>query len=314
MTLFPDKARMPDKRTLVLLLAALALRISVPVLAEGPAADSDAAACFAAAGDSPRSLSENRDRLIADLARRKSTNSCALWASLNKAERYIFLMDTAYLGDKSSRLAPPGTGRLETALDHAAALYSINGPKAGQGTDGSGRGGMNYNRIFLGFDALGACAMRNSPAINPKRDPEFNQWVRSDDSKGPHPPFNEREMIFWDNWFANSLGPQFHHWSRDSDFSQAGIDKRLGVCGVTDPTLTEATIAFDFFHNSDPLGNYAGRGGYGWQIVDKHLSIRAEWDYAPAGCSASPPLNDRSDGGGTFNGLGPARGPNCAAP
>jgi hypothetical protein len=275
-----------------------------------------AGSCYpVAGGGSPRPLSENRDRLISDLARRKLTSSCALWASLNKAERYIFLMDTAYLGDKSSRLYPPADGNLETALDHAVALYSINGPKAGQGTDGSGRGGMDYNRIFIGFDALGACVLRNFSAANPKRDPEFNRWQSSDDTSGPHAPFNQREMIFWDNWLnSNSLGPQIHHWHRDADFNQAGIDKRRGLCGVKDPTLTELTVAFDFFHNSNPLGDYSGRGGFGWQIVDKHISVSAQWDYTPSGCSVTPPLNDSEDGGGTFNGLGPARGAECAEP
>jgi hypothetical protein len=153
--------------------------------------------------------------------------------------------------------------------------------------------------------------MRAASAANPKRDPEFNQWRRSDDSSGPHAPFDEREMIYWDSWIksVNSVGPQFHHWRRDSDFDRAGIDRRLGVCGVTDPSLTELTIAFDFYHNSNPLGDYSGRGGYGWQLVDQHVSLRAEWDYAPGGCSSSPPVNDRRDGGGTFNGMGAS----CAA-
>jgi|GEM_PF-3663608 len=278
-----------------------------------------APSCYAGAADGAvHSLAANRDRLIADLARRKATDSCALWASLNKGERYVFLMDTAYLGDKSSRLFPPG-GSLETALDHATALYSINGPKAGQGVDHSGRGGREYNRAYLGFDALAACVMRNTAAANPSRDPGFNQWRKSDDSEGPHAPFNAREMIFWASWprdeSSNSLGPQMHHWRTDSDFNQAGVNKRVGVCGVNDPTLTELTIAFDFFHNSNPLGDYAGRGGYGWQIVDKNVSLDAAWDYAPTGCPASAPLNDDPSGGGTFNGLGPkADGRACASP
>src|ERR1019366_10169575 len=37
-------------------------------------------------------LQANRDRLVADLAKRKCTDSCTLWADLNQAERYIFLM------------------------------------------------------------------------------------------------------------------------------------------------------------------------------------------------------------------------------
>jgi hypothetical protein len=275
-----------------------------------------ASSCYSgAAAGTVQSLDANRDRLIADLARRKETNSCTLWASLNKAERYIFLMDTAYMGDKSSRLYPPGSGNLETALDHAVALYSINGPKAGKGNDGSGRGGQDYNRIYLGFDGLAACVMRDASAANPDLDPEFNLWRHSDDLAGAHAPFNDRLMIKWDSWLkANSLGPQFHFWKQASDVDSTGIDKRLGVCGVTDPTLTELTIAFDFFHNSDPLGDYEGRGGFGWQIVDKHVNMRANWDYVPNGCAASAPVNDAPDGGGTFNGLGPALGGSCAAP
>ena len=67
-------------------------------------------------------LQANRDRLVADLAKRKCTDSCTLWGDLNQAERYIFLMDTTYLGDTSSRLYPPSYSNLETALDHAVAL------------------------------------------------------------------------------------------------------------------------------------------------------------------------------------------------
>jgi hypothetical protein len=253
-------------------------------------------------------LTANRDRLVADLARRKCTDSCTLWAALNQAERYIFLMDTAYLGAPSSRLYPPGAS-LETALDHAVALYSINGPLAGQGVDGSGRGGNDYNRIYLGFDALAECVMRDFPAANPTKDPSFNQWQKSDDLAGPHAPFTQREMIYWYKALTDlqSNGPQFHHWHADGDFTQSGIDQRLGVCGNTDRSLTELTIAFDFFHNSDPLGDYAGRGGYGWQIVDQYVGIPADWSYTPTGCPATPPVNTDPYGGGTFAGMGPSQ-------
>jgi hypothetical protein len=252
------------------------------------------------------SLTENRDRLIADLATRKTIDRCALWASLNQAERYVFLMDTAYLQSSSSRLHPPGAGNLETALDHAVALYSINGPKAGQGVDGSGRGGNDYNRIYLGFDAIAKGVMRDFAAANPSHDPAFNKWVKSDDLGGPHPPFNQREMIFWYKAFTDlqSNGPNFHHWSADASFTQSGINTRLGVCGVTDTSLTELTIAFDFYHNSDPLGDYGSRGGYGWQIVDHYLEISAEWGYMPSGCVTTPPVNTDMYGGGTFAGMG----------
>ncbi|HEX3344364.1 MAG TPA: hypothetical protein VHS09_07310, partial [Polyangiaceae bacterium] len=168
----------------------------------GPACSGDAdsgAGCYAITCNSGgvHTLQDNRDRLVADLARRKCTDRCTLWAALNEAERYIFLMDTTYLGDTSSRLYPPSYGNVETALDHAGALYSINGPLAGQGVDGSGRGGNDYNRIYLGFDDLAKCVMRNFALANPMPTTGYNAWVKSDDVAGPHAPFTQREMIYW---------------------------------------------------------------------------------------------------------------------
>jgi len=280
---------------------------SAPTCATVPDAGSG---CYAIACTTPvRTLQQNRDRLVADLAGRKCTDACTLWASLNLAERYVFLMDTAYFGDVTSRLYPPSTGKLDTALDHAVAVYSINGPMAGQGVDGSGRGGQEYNRVYLGFDALGACVMRDFAQASPGAAPGGNAWVKSDDVAGPHAPFTQREMIFWYRAFYDiqSEGPQFHHWHADADFTQSGIDARMGVCGNTDPTLVEATIAFDAFHNSDPLGDYTGRGGTGWQIVGQHTSLDPAWDYAPSGCAPSPPVNTDPYGGGTFAGMGPTQ-------
>ena len=247
-------------------------------------------------------LQANRDRLIADLAKRKCTDSCTLWAALSQAERYIFLMDTAYFGAPASRLYPPSYSNLETALDHAVALYSIND------ADGSTLGGNDYNRIYLGFDDLAKCVMRNFPEANPTNDPGYNQWVKSDDLAGPHAPFTQREMIFWYRaiYDLQSNGPQFHHWHQDSDFTQSGINQRLGVCGNTDPSLVESTIAFDFTHNSDPLGDYATRGGYGWQIVDQHVGITADWTYMPTSCPTTAPVNTDMYGGNSFAGMGPS--------
>jgi hypothetical protein len=261
-------------------------------------------------------LQENRDRLIADYARRRCADSCTLWAALNQAERYIFLMDTAYMGAPSSRLYAPPSSNMETALDHAIALYTINGPLAGQGVDGSGRGGNDYNRIYLGYDALATCVMRDFAIANPMQTPGYNTWVTSDDLAGPHAPFTQREMIYWYKGTLDlqSDGPQWHHWHQDSDFTQSGLNQRLGVCGVTDPSVTELTIAFDFYHNSDPLGDYSGRGGYGWQIVDQYVGIPANWSYMPTGCPATPPVNTDPFGGGTFAGMGPSLdGGGCVA-
>jgi hypothetical protein len=249
----------------------------------------------------PESLQANRDRLVADLAKRMCTDACTLWAALNKSERYVFLMDTAYLAAPASRLYPSSSDAIDTALDHAVALYSINGSKAGEGVDGSGLGGNDYNRIYLGFDDLAKGVMRDFPVAQ-------NLWVRSDDIAGPHAPFTQREMIAWYE-APNDIqtqGPQFHHWQADSDFSQDGINKRLGVCGNTDRSLTELTIAFDAIHDSDPLGDYAARGGYGWQIVDQHAGITANWSYVPTSCSPTPPVNTDPYGGGTFAGMGPS--------
>jgi len=255
----------------------------------------------------PRSLQANRDFLINSLAQQRCTNSCVLWAALSLAERYIFLMNTAYFSAPSSYLYPGSMSNNETALDHATILYSINSAKAGEGVDFSGRGGFDYNRIYIGLDDLAKCVMRNFKDANPDKNKNRNQWVSSDDVAGAHTPFTQREMIFWYKaWYElNSDGPQFHHWHQDSDFKQPDLNKRLGVCGVTNPSLTEMTIAFDFFHNSNPLGNYEGRGGYGWQIVDKFVGINANWNYTPTGCPVTRPINTDTFGGGTFNGMGP---------
>jgi hypothetical protein len=266
-----------------------------------------------------QSLQANRDRLIADLATRKCTESCTLWAALNQSERYIFLMNTAYLAATASLLRPPPTTSQETALDHAVALYSINGAKAGQGVIYNGLGGNDYNRIYLGFDALATCVMRNYTEANPTHEQGYNTWVKSDDLAGPHAPFTEREMIAW---FKAALdpqtqGPQFHHWAQSSDFTQSGLDMRLGVCGVTDPSITELTIAFDTIHDSDPLGHYGAdgmsMGGLGWQIVDQFLGAGfADWSYMPTTCPTTPPVNTSVTGGGTFAGMGPSLGSGTA--
>jgi hypothetical protein len=258
-----------------------------------------------------RSLQDNRDRLIADLAKRKCTDSCALWAALNEAERYIFLMDTAYLGAPASLVYPPTSTNRETALDHAVALYSINGPEAGQGVLFNGLGGNDYNRIYLGFDALAQCVMRYFTEANPTHETGYNGWVKSDDLAGPHAPFTERDMIPWFRAFYDlqTQGPQFHFWHQNSDFTQSGLNQRLGVCGVVDPSVTELTIAFDSVHDSNPLGNYtsdgASNGGYGWQITDQFVGLDPDWNYEPSGCATTPPLNTSTTGGGTFNGMGP---------
>jgi hypothetical protein len=285
--------------------------------------DAGDAGCYAIICNSGgvHTLVENRDHLLADYAAKRCTNTCTLWAALNQAERYIFLMDTAYFGAPASLLYPPGYGNVETALDHAVALYSINGPKAGQGVLLNGNGGNDYNRVYLGFDDLAQCVMRNFAAANPAAVAGSNAWVKSDDLAGPHAPFTQRDMIAW---FKASLdlqtqGPQFHFWHEDSDFTATGIDQRLGVCGVTDPSLTESTIAFNSVHDSNPLGSYssdgASMGGLGWQIVDQFVGLDPDWAYMPTGCSNTPPVNTSTTGGGTFAGMGSSLdGGSCAPP
>jgi hypothetical protein len=278
--------------------------------------------CYSITCDSGgiHSLQSNRDRLIADLSKRKCTDSCSLWAALNEGERYIFLMDTAYLGAPSSQLYPPGASNLETAMDHAVALYSINGPDAGQGVLFNGLGGNDYNRIYVGFDALANCVMRDFTIANPTHEAGYNAWVKSDDLAGPHAPFTQRDMIAW---FKATLdpqtqGPQFHFWHQDSDFTQSGLNARLGVCGVTDPTVTELTIAFDTVHDSNPLGTYpadgASQGGLGSHIVDQFVGVTADWTYMPSGCPTTAPVNTTVSGGGTFAGMGPTlQGSTCTS-
>ncbi len=297
------------------------------------ATDAGAVPCTGSAGDAgacysivctttTHTLVENEDRLLADLARRKCTDTCTLWAALNESERYIFLMVTAYLGSPSSLIYPPGMANTETALDHAVTLYTINGSKAGQGELDNGLGGNDYNRVYLGFDPLAQCVMRNFTIANPTHETGYNEWVKSDDVAGPHAPFTQRDMIAWYKALTDlqTQGPQFHFWHEDSDFTQSGLNLRLGVCGVTDPSISEMTIAFDGVHDSDPLAKYPkdGKcdGGYGWQIVDDFAGVTQDWSYAPTGCSATPPVNTSTTGGGTFAGMGPSLldGSTCSDP
>jgi hypothetical protein len=282
----------------------------------------DGGSCYAiTCTTSLHSLQDNRDRLIADLAKRKCTDACTLWAALNEAERYIFLMDTAYLGAPASLLYPPGSANKETALDHATALYTINGPKAAQGVLFNGLGGNDYNRIYCGFDALAQCVMRDFTIANPTHEAGYNEWVKSDDLAGPHAPFTQRDMIAWFKALTDlqTQGPQFHFWAKDTDFTQSGLNQRLGVCGVTDPSVTELTIAFDSVHDSNPLGKYGtdGRsmGGYGWQVVDQFVALTPDWTYMPSACPTTAPVNTSTTGGGTFAGMGPSLdGSVCTSP
>ena len=74
--------------------------------------------------------------------------------------------------------------------------------------------------------------------------------------------------------------------------------------------------------NADPyleqtwVGDYSGRGGYGWQIVAQHSSIDPNWAYVPTGCPTSAPVNTDPYGGGTFAGMGPVQQSDggCSAP
>ena len=119
------------------------------------------AGCYAIAchAGGVHTLQANRDRLIADLASasaptpaRCGPRSTSRSASLPHGHGVLATREPALSARRR---------RTETALDHAVALYSINGAKAGQGVDGSGRGGNDYNRIYLGFDELAKCVMRN---------------------------------------------------------------------------------------------------------------------------------------------------------
>ena len=245
-------------------------------------------------------LQENRDRLLAALAAEKKTDACALWGSLSLAERDIFEMVTAYLGSCDSRLALPPSSSDDAALDHAAKLYSINGPGLADITaspvpsGGGACGGYNSNRVFIGFDQTAIDAMRavhEKPGLNPKNVAGYNKWRSSNDPGGPHTPFTERDMICWGGapcWLSigNSEGPTWHFFSKDGDLNAAGLQDRRGVCGVSDPHLVELTIAFNWDHESDPLC------GPSWkkEVVDKvgHANFRT---YQPNGSCAAPPAN-----------------------
>jgi hypothetical protein len=240
-------------------------------------------------------LSLNRDRLLGTLAARKHTDICTLWGSLNKGERTIFEMVTAYFGSCQSRLTPQGSSQEATALDFATTLYSINAP--GVGTD-SKCGGMDANRIYLAFDGPNNPAMRSMRGVQPAQ----NKWEASDDMAGAHRPFTDRDMIDWKSMpLGNSEGPQWHFFRTESDLNadrQAALSRRPGVCGFNHPNIVEATIAFSFDHDSNPLCND------GWIKKIAKKSGDPEWDYAPVGCSQSEPAGSEVNEGGAHNGLG----------
>jgi hypothetical protein len=235
-------------------------------------------------------LGSNRDRLLDKLAKRKQTDVCTLWSSLNKSERDIFDMVTAYFNSCQSSLQGPSAQ--STALEDAVDLYSING--AGVGTD-SKCGGKDANRLYLSFNSGDKLAIQDM-----RRHVAGNVWRGSDDLAGPHYPFTGRDMIRWKKMvLGNSEGPQFHFFKSESDLNANGLKSRSGACGVTDPNVVEATIAFNWDHDSNPLCKKS------WlqEVADKS-GEDPQWDYRPSGCTATPPINSEVNGGGTHNGLG----------
>ncbi len=167
----------------------------------------------------------------------------------------------------------------ETLLDHATALYSVNGPDPGGGC-----GGGEFNRAFFGFDEIGKGAIRNWTIAG-------GTWSSSDDCAGPHGPFNASETIGWGSGAAppwcgltQDYGPQRHHWQYDSEM--VSTDGRRGLCGISDPSLVEVDVDYNWLHDSNPMCSYGGAPGY--RVVEEHMGS-GEYEWTPSGCAPTPP-------------------------
>ena len=211
----------------------------------------------------PRSLRDNRDRLLDSYAARKSLARCAAWSGLTATQKGVFLTITDLLGKRSFM----STTSTETALDHVTLVYALR-------DKGSfGNGGGDNNRIWIQVDAALAAALRDFDGALP-------EWGRSTDAAGPHSPFDATS----ETAFGQPRG-QAHFWSADN---KAQALTRPGVEGVNDPRVVEIDIDYNFIHDSNPEGTYVP-GGYGRTYYESRWSSRgagggAELDYVPTGC------------------------------
>ena len=198
------------------------------------------------------------------------------WGQTNYNDEWVSSDTCMICGGCSSDLRQDST---ETLLDHAIALYSVNGPDPSGGC-----GGGEFNRAFFGFDEWGKGAIRNWTIAG-------GNWSSSDDCAGPHGPFTASENIGWGSgaappWcgISQDYGPQRHHWRYDTEM--VSTDGRRGLCGVSDPSLTEIDIDYNWLHDSNPMCSYGGTPGY--QAVEGHMGP-GEYDWTPGGCEPTPP-------------------------
>jgi len=120
------------------------------------------------------SLTDGRERLLADYAGRRGQSAAAMWPQLTAAQQGVFLTLTHRL---SLSVLPDGSN----ALDQLDAVYSI------RGQDGGSCGGGEYNRMFFSltpalYDAF----------VNRSLDDVWGgrSWKPSGDIAGPHGPFD----------------------------------------------------------------------------------------------------------------------------
>ena len=197
------------------------------------------------------------------------------WGYTNYNDEWVSAETCTLCGGCWSHISQDNT---ETLLDHATALYSVNGPDPSGGC-----GGGEYNRIFLGFDEVGKGAIRNWTISG-------GTWSSSDDCAGPHGPFTASETIGWGTgaappwcgaffWGGQEYGPQRHHWRYD--WEATSLAGRLGLCDAWDPSMTEIDVDYNWLHDSNPLCG----GGMG--AVEQHMGA-AEYGYVPSGCPFTP--------------------------
>ena len=225
----------------------------------------------------PTSVTENRDRLLAEYGQRLGSDRCRVWNDLDEVQRGVFLTITDLLGNRSWMTNDQdGTERtgatLETALDHVESIWAIRGAQEEGCFLDRCCGGGEFNRIFLSVDETLIAAFRDTDGWLP-------EWGPTTDLAGPHDPFTQSSETH-----NGQPRGQAHFFTGNEDV--VTLD-RPGVEGVSDPHVIEIDIDYNLIHDSNPECDYLrGRGSEVYADVWSRLGTGEPVDFAyiPSGC------------------------------